>query len=363
MWQSTLEGRLLRLRPLKDDDYDSLYAVGSDPAIWEQHPENDRYKPEKFSRYFRGGIESKGAFAVLERATGRVIGSSRFTRHDPKGSSVEIGYTFLARDYWGKGHNRELKDLMLAHAFKFVDRAHFYIGETNHRSRRAVEKLGPILARTEVKSLPEGNTYTVVIYEIEKAAWQQRKLRLGLQGDFFQTPLMTPRLVLEPITAGHAEEMWRLFDDPELHRFVPYEPLTLEKQRERCARWEARRSPDGQELWLNWAGRDKGTNEVVAHFQAGVKADAPASVGYLVARPFQRKGYAFDGLKAVFTYLRDDLGVREVKAWVDTRNVASHRLAQKLGMVNVETIKDADFFKGATSDEFVFARSLRRAGP
>lgn len=359
IWQPELEGMLLRLRPLAQGDFEALYAAGSDPAIWAQHPERDRHTPEKFSRYFRGGIESQGAFAILERATGRIIGSSRFTRHDPQRSSVEIGYTFLAREFWGTGHNRELKDLMLTHAFRFVEKVHFYIGETNQRSRRAVEKLGAALLRSEPKSLPEGQTYTTVIYEIAKAMWQQRKLRLGLQGGFVQTPIVTSRLVVEPITEAHAEAMWQLFADPELHRFVPYEPLTLEKQRERCARWEMRRSPDGQELWLNWAGRDKTTNEIMAHFQAGVKADAPASVGYLVARAFQRRGFAFEGLDAVFAYLRDALGVHEVKAWTDTRNTASHRLAQKLGMMNVETIKDADFFKGATSDEFVFARSLR----
>jgi len=359
VWQPVLEGPLLRLRPLSDGDYESLYAVGSDPAIWAQHPESDRHKPEKFAQYFRGGIASGGAFAIQERATGRIIGSSRFTGHDPGSSSIEIGYTFLARDYWGRGYNRELKDLMLTHAFPFVEKVHFYIGESNQRSRRATEKLGATLLRCEADTLPEGKAYTTLIYEIKKAAWQQRKLRQGLQGGYIQTPLVTPRLVLEPITEAHSEAMERLFKDPELHRFVPYEPLTLEKQRERCALWEARRSPEGQELWLNWAGRDKDTNEVVAHFQAGVQADSSASVGYLVARAFQRRGLAFEGLGAVFAYLRDALGVGEVKAWTDTRNIASHRLAQKLGMVNVETIKDADFFRGSTSDEFVFARSLR----
>ena len=89
--------------------------------------------------------------------------------------------------------------------------------------------------------------------------------------DVEQPLLTTQRLVLEPVTEGHAEELCDLFCDPDLHSFVPFVPLTLEKQRERCARWSKRRSPDGKEIWLNWVGRDKATGKVVAHFQAGIK--------------------------------------------------------------------------------------------
>jgi len=111
-----------------------------------------------------------------------------------------------------------------------------------------------------------------------------------------------------------------------------------------------------QELWLNWAARDNGTGKLVAHIQAGVKDDKVASVGYVVSRAFQRKGIATECLGAVFNYLQVSLRVREVKAWSDTRNEASHRLVERLGMVKVETIKDADFFKGKPSDEFVFSK-------
>jgi RimJ/RimL family protein N-acetyltransferase len=109
-------------------------------------------------------------------------------------------------------------------------------------------------------------------------------------------------------------------------------------------------------LWLNWVGRHKETRALVAHFQAGVKADRIASVGYLVARQYQNQGLATEGLNAVFNYLHGFLGVKEVKAWSDTRNKASHKLAEKLGMVRIDTVKDADFFKGETSDEFVFSK-------
>jgi ribosomal-protein-alanine N-acetyltransferase len=171
--------------------------------------------------------------------------------------------------------------------------------------------------------------------------------------------LETSRMILEPITVGHAEELVELFADPRLHTFVPFEPPTLEQQQKRCARWEQGKSPDGLEIWLNWTGRDKASGQVMAHFQSGVKLDHTASIGYVVSRKFQGQGFALEGMMVVLDVLRDRFHVAEVKAWTDTRNEASHRLARKLGMEVIETIKDADNFKGTTSDEYVFALTLR----
>ena len=173
-----------------------------------------------------------------------------------------------------------------------------------------------------------------------------------------QPSIETARLLLEPITEHHAEELCEFFQDRELHTFVPFEAPTLEEQRARCARWEKRRSPDGTETWLNWAARDRATGKLAAHLQVGIQGEGIATIGYVVARSFQRLGLATEAMEAIFVLLRDRFSVREVKAWSDSRNHASHQLAQKLGMVQVEFIKDADFFKGTTSDEFVFSRKL-----
>lgn len=140
--QPILTGGLLGIRPLRADDFAALFSAASDPLIWEQHPQRDRYREEVFRAFFDGAIASKGAFAVEERATGKMIGSSRYYGFDPAKSSVIIGYTFLARAYWGGQYNRQLKDLMLGHAFRFVETVLFEIGVDNFRSRRAVEKLG-----------------------------------------------------------------------------------------------------------------------------------------------------------------------------------------------------------------------------
>ncbi len=213
-------------------------------------------------------------------------------------------------------------------------------------------KIGGTEVNKAASSPVAGDLSRSIVYQIKKADWFKQDRTVS----FHQSALDTSRLHLEPITETHAEALWELFRDSELHHFVPFEPLSLEKQRERCAKWAKRRSPDETELWLNWAAREKATGRIMAHFQAGVTRDGIASIGYVVARHSQGSGFATEGMQAVIAYLRDTLGVREVKAWSDTRNEASHRLAKKLGMIQVDLIKDADFFKGASSDEYVFSR-------
>ncbi len=165
--QPTLTGELLRLRPLREEDFDSLHAVASDPLIWEQHPASNRHELNVFREFFREAMASGGALLVAEAATGAVIGSSRY--HDLREAErqVEIGWTFLARAYWGGRYNAELKRLMLDHAFRFVDSVVLVIGETNLRSRRAAEKIGAVL---DGRHTGEDGSQKVV-YRIDKLTW------------------------------------------------------------------------------------------------------------------------------------------------------------------------------------------------
>jgi RimJ/RimL family protein N-acetyltransferase len=142
--QPHLRGELIELRPLTPKDWDDLFDVASDPLIWEQHPESDRYKEEVFRIFFKEALESGGAFVVIDAKDQHIIGSTRFHGHDPEKSEIEIGWTFLARKYWGGRYNREMKQLMLAHAFKFVENVVFFVGENNIRSQKATEKIGAI---------------------------------------------------------------------------------------------------------------------------------------------------------------------------------------------------------------------------
>jgi len=140
--QPHLKGELIDLRPLKPDDWKELFAVASDPFIWEQHPESDRHLEDVFKIFFSDALESRGAFVILDRMTQQIIGSTRFYGYDPEKSEIEIGWTFLARKYWGGRYNAEMKRLLLNHAFKFVENVVFFVGEDNVRSQKAMEKVG-----------------------------------------------------------------------------------------------------------------------------------------------------------------------------------------------------------------------------
>jgi RimJ/RimL family protein N-acetyltransferase len=164
--QPTLKNEFVKLIPLMEEDFELLYQTASDPLIWEQHPDRYRYKREVFEKFFKGAIDSKGAFLVIDNKTGEVMGSSRYYDLDNDKKSIAIGYTFLARKYWGTAYNRAMKTLMLDHAFKLVEAVLFHIGENNIRSQKAIVKLG---AR-KIGELKRENSISFV-YEIDKNTW------------------------------------------------------------------------------------------------------------------------------------------------------------------------------------------------
>lgn len=140
--QPVLHGTILDLRPLRAADFDGLFAVAADPHIWEQHPNGDRYQEQPFRIFFRESLASGSALIATDRRDGGIIGSSRFHGYDSRKSEIEIGWTFLARSHWGGLYNGEMKRLMLAHAFRFVNRVVFLVSPQNFRSQRAVVKIG-----------------------------------------------------------------------------------------------------------------------------------------------------------------------------------------------------------------------------
>ncbi len=171
-FQPTLTGELVELRPLRREDYDALFAAAGDPLIWEQHPECDRYTRPVFQRYFDGAIESGGAFAVIDRKSGRMIGSTRYHDLIPEESQIEIGFTFLTREFWGGAYNGEMKRLMLDHAFQFVDRVVFVVGENNLRSQKAVEKIGGRFLRMVDRPGSDGTVKKNVVFAIERSSYR-----------------------------------------------------------------------------------------------------------------------------------------------------------------------------------------------
>lgn len=167
--QPTLENERIVIQPLKESDFAALYTVASDPEIWQQHPNKDRWKKDVFRTFFEGAMQSGGAFKVVDKTTGMTIGSTRFYDYRPEDNSIFIGYTFYATAYWGKGINQQAKALMLDYIFQFVDQVNFHVGAANIRSQIAISRLGAVkVGQQEVTYFGETAKLNFV-YAISKA--------------------------------------------------------------------------------------------------------------------------------------------------------------------------------------------------
>ena len=176
--------------------------------------------------------------------------------------------------------------------------------------------------------------------------------------DYEPVALRTPTLTLEPIRGSHAAETFAYLCDPAHYTFIPQEPpKSLEVLRERYERLESGRSPNGCELWLNWAVRLH-TGGVAGLVQATGYPDGRAAIAYEFFAPFRGRGVATEAIRATLLHLRDGPQLTKATALVDTRNGKSIRLLERLGFVRTRFIKDADFFKGATSDEYGYELDL-----
>ena len=167
---TNLINEIVTLEPLNEIHFDELYKVASDPLIWEQHPNPDRYKLHDFTNYFKGAIESMGAFIIRDTATGAALGSTRFCAYNAENKEIQIGYTFFSRTCWGKSINKEVKALMLQYAFNYVDKVTFYVGANNLRSQKAMERIGGIKVGEEVVAYFGEPSRMNFRYEINKVS-------------------------------------------------------------------------------------------------------------------------------------------------------------------------------------------------
>lgn len=169
--QPTLTGDRVLIRPITAEDWPAMFAAASDPKVWELHPARDRYTEPVFRKYFDGAMASGSAFAFVDLIRNTVMGSSRYHGYNAVPGEIEIGWTFLTRDYWGGSYNREIKRLMVNHAFTFADTVVFWVGETNWRSQRAMEKIGGVRRPGRFARPLTGPDQYSVIYEIRKGAF------------------------------------------------------------------------------------------------------------------------------------------------------------------------------------------------
>ena len=170
-FQPLLKNNLVIAVPLNSSDFENLYHAASDPLIWEQHPNKNRHLRHEFENYFKGALESGGAFLVRDVQTNEIIGSSRYSDYDAVTQTVSIGYTFFIRSCWGKGHNYALKKLMLDYIFQFVNTVTFYIGAVNKRSQISLERFGAVKTG-EVEMAYYGEAAKLdYVYAITKEQW------------------------------------------------------------------------------------------------------------------------------------------------------------------------------------------------
>lgn len=140
--QIILQDERVLLRPLQEADFDALFAVASDPDIWAQHPAKERSTREGFQAFFQQALENKAAFVSIDKTNQIIIGSTRYHPCPDSEDAIEIGWTFLARKYWGGTWNATIKHLMIAYAHSHFNWVLFHIHKDNLRSRKAVEKIG-----------------------------------------------------------------------------------------------------------------------------------------------------------------------------------------------------------------------------
>mgnify|MGYP006094253571 CR=1 FL=1 len=169
-FQPVLNGENISIRALVESDFDDLYFCASDKKLWEGHPAKDQYKVTEFKKWFKSAIESGATIVIVDKLTNKLIGSSRFYIEDSEPNDISIGYTFIARQYWGGKINYELKKLMLAHAFKYFNTVWFHIAPPNIRSQKATQKIGGVFSH-EANSNISGKSEPWMFYQIEKENW------------------------------------------------------------------------------------------------------------------------------------------------------------------------------------------------
>ena len=346
--QPTLEGELISLRPLRESDFGAAFAVAADPLIWEQHPAHDRWQEPVFRTLFEESIASGGALVAIDRSTGRIIGWSRYHGYSAEASEVEIGWTFLARAYWGGRFNGEMKRLMMAHAFRFVNRVIFVIGENNLRSQRAVERIGAVFAGPMTI---DGRSDRVV-YEI-------RRDRSGVGGAQPPAEIQTGRLLLRRWKPENAPLLKDAIDSSldHLRRWMPWaanEPTPLGGVRERLELFAV--NFDRGIEWLYGIFPPDGSRVIGgAGLHPRIRITG-LEIGYWIRESETGKGYATEAAGALTAAGMALPHIDHVEIRCDPRNTLSAAIPSTLGYDHVETLQRDEPKPGLVRETMVWRK-------
>lgn len=183
---TVLEGQSVQLIPLEIDQFDELVAASSDPVVWE-HLAIEGYKEDILRKALFEAIQERNLgnaypFVIISKEDNRIIGSTRYFDIHVEHRKLEIGWTWIQKDFWGSGINTEIKYIMLKYAFEHINvsRVQIKTGDTNIRSQRAIEKLGAkfegILRKDRIR--PNGSFRNSVYYSILSEEWPEVKHNL-----------------------------------------------------------------------------------------------------------------------------------------------------------------------------------------
>jgi ribosomal-protein-alanine N-acetyltransferase len=167
--------------------------------------------------------------------------------------------------------------------------------------------------------------------------------------------LESERFLLEPIRVEHAAKLFEAMQPVDLYTYIPTSPpKSIDSLSSKFEQWEQRYSSDNNEIWLNYAIRHKISKEYYGTLQVTIIRNKETYVAYEVFPKFWRMGVAKECLLVLILFLFQSFGCEKVTAHLDTNNIASLKLLESLNFKKVGFLKDADFFDGHTSDEFIY---------
>jgi RimJ/RimL family protein N-acetyltransferase len=181
-----LKGTTVDLIPLQKEHFDELYMAASDKDLWKLVP-IDCSDRQKFDTAYNFALEEreKGRqypFTIYHKATKRIIGSTRFFEIHPKDKKLEIGWTWIIKEFQGTDVNFECKLMLMTFCFEILktNRVQLKTKDTNYRSRKAIEKIGGVFEGIQRKDRvqDDGTTRNAAYYSIIDDEWPAAKNKI-----------------------------------------------------------------------------------------------------------------------------------------------------------------------------------------